>query len=234
MTSRSLLSVPLALSLAACAVEIRNGPLQHDSVSIARDASEFLHVNLNMAAGNLRVSPGAAGFLDGGVTYNIESWKPVVKYTSAAGHGNLDISQPGPHHGMSGNVKYEWNLRLANDIPLDLNVQFGAGDAHLDLGSLFLRSVDVEIGVGRLDMDLRGSPRRDYDVRIRGGIGEATIRLPRETGVYAKAEGGIGSVHSTGLHQEGDHLVNDAYDHSKASIHLDIQGGIGSINLLAD
>ena len=85
------------------------------------------------------------------------------------------------------------------------------------------------MGVGRLDMDLRGTPRRDYEVRIRGGIGEATIRLPHQAGVYARAQGGIGSVHSTGLRQEGDHLVNDAYDHSKASIHLDIQGGIGAI-----
>jgi hypothetical protein len=234
MTSRSLLSIPLALALAGCVIETRTGALQHDSVSVARDASEFLRVNLTMGAGNLRVSPGAAHFLDGDVTYNVESWKPVVKYTSAAGHGNLDISQPGLHRGQTGNVKYEWDLRLADNIPLDLAVHFGAGDAHLDLGNLSLRSVDVEMGVGRLDMDLRGSPRRDYEVRIRGGIGEATIRLPRETGVYAKAEGGIGSVHSTGLRQEGDHLVNDAYDHSKASIHLDIQGGIGAINLLAD
>ena len=236
MIFRSLLPIPLALGLAGCGVMVdtRTGPVQHDSVSIARDASEFLRVNLTMGAGNLRLSSGATKFVEGDLTYNVDSWKPVVKYSSTAGHGSLDISQPGIHHGQSGDLKYEWNLRLANDIPLDLSVHFGAGDARLDLGSLYLRSVDVEMGVGRLDMDLRGTPRRDYEVRIRGGIGEATIRLPHQAGVYARAQGGIGSVHSTGLRQEGDHLVNDAYDHSKASIHLDIQGGIGAINLLAD
>jgi hypothetical protein len=234
MNSKTLLAIPLALALAGCVIDTHTGATRHDSVYIARDNSEFLQVNLNMGAGKLRVSPGAGKLADGDLTYNVDSWKPVVKYSSAAGHGNLDISQPGGRHGQAGNVKYEWDLRLANDIPLDLTVHFGAGDARLDLGSLALRSVDVEMGVGQLDMDLRGSPRRDYDVRIRGGIGEATIRLPREAGVYVKAQGGIGSVHSTGLRQEGDHLVNDAYDHSKASIHLDIQGGIGQINLLAD
>jgi hypothetical protein len=234
MNSRTLLTIPLALGLAGCVIDTHTGELRHDTVSIARDASEYLRVNLNMAAGNLRVSSGAAKFAEGDVTYNVDSWKPVVSYNSAAGHGDLDISQPGVHHSQTGNTKYEWNLRLANDVPLDLTVHFGAGDAQLDLGSLTLRSVDVEMGVGQLDMDLRGSPRRDYEVRVRGGIGEATIRLPRNVGVYAKAQGGIGSVHSTGLRQEGDHLVNDAYDHSKASIHLDIQGGIGAINLLAD
>jgi hypothetical protein len=234
MHSRYLLTIPLALALAGCVIETRTSAVQHDSVHIARDASEFLQVNLNMGAGNLKVSPGSTMFLDGDLTYNVGSWKPVVKYSSAAGHGSLDISQPGMHHGQTGNVKYEWDLRLANDIPLDMTVHFGAGDARLDLGSLSLRSVEVEMGVGQLDMDLRGAPRRDYEVRVRGGIGEATIRLPREAGIYAKAQGGIGSVHTTGLRKEGDHLVNDAYDHSKASIHLDIQGGIGAINLLAD
>ena len=158
----------------------------------------------------------------------------MLKYSAAAGHGDIDISQPGVHHGQAGNVKYEWAVKLADDVPLDLNVHFGAGEAHLDLGSVFLRSVDVEMGVGQLDMDLRGNTRRDYDVRIRGGVGEATIRLPRDVGIYAKAVGGIGSIHTTGLRREGDHLVNGAYDHSKASIHLDVQGGIGAINLLAD
>jgi len=234
MNARCLLPIPLALCLAGCVIETRTGALQHDSVSVARDASEFLRINLTMGAGNLRMSGGSTKFLDGDLTYNVEAWKPVVKYSTAAGHGNLDISQPGLHHGQAGDVKYEWNLRLADDIPLDLTVHFGAGDAHLDFGSLSLRTVEVEMGVGRLDMDLRGSPRRDYEVRVRGGIGEATIRLPHDAGVYAKAVGGIGSIHSTGLRQEGDHLVNDAYDHSKASIHLDIQGGIGAINLLAD
>ena len=207
---------------------------EHDVVSIARDNSEYLRVNLSMGAGDLRVSPGSSKFAEGLLTYNVESWKPVVNYTATAGHGSLDISQPVAHHTHSGSVKYSWELRLAEDVPMDMTVHFGAGDAKLDLGRLFLRSVDVEMGVGELDMDLRGPVRRDYDVRVRGGVGQATIRLPHDAGVYAKAQGGIGEVHSTGLRREGDHLVNDAYDHSKTSIHLDIQGGVGQINLLAD
>src|ERR1035441_10083693 len=154
MNYRALLSIPLALGLAGCVIDTRTGAVQHDSISVPRDASEFLRVNLTMGAGNLRVSPGAAKFLDGDVTHNVEPWKPVVKYSRAAGHGNLDISQPGLHHAQAGNVRYEWNLRLADDIPLDLAVHFGAGDAHLDLGNLRLRSVEVEMNVGRLDMDL--------------------------------------------------------------------------------
>ncbi len=230
-----LVLLPLALISAGCMVEsMRTGPTRHESVRIGRDASEFLQVNLNMGAGNLKVNPGTTEFLDGSVIYNVDSWKPEIRYSTAAGHGNLEIRQPGVHRSLAGHTRYEWDLRLANNIPIDLSVHFGAGEADLNVGSLSLRSVDVQMGVGQLRMDLRGAPKRDYEVRVRGGVGEAEIRLPKDVGVFAKAQGGIGSINTTGLHREGDRYVNDAYDRSKVTIHLDIQGGIGAITLISD
>jgi len=234
MNAKLFLIVPLGLALSGCVIETRTGVARHDRVSVERDASQFLRVNLNMGAGNLNVSGGSDKFLDGTVVYDIDSWKPVVQYSSSAGHGVLSVEQPGSHHSNFGNLRYEWNLRLANGIPIDLNVRFGAGDAKLKLGGLLMRSAEVEMGVGKLDLDLRGAPQRDYDVRIRGGVGEASIRLPRDVGVYAEARGGIGSVRTSGLRREGEHWVNDAYDRAKTTIHLDVQGGIGAINLISD
>jgi hypothetical protein len=235
MNLKSFPVVFLCLTSIGCVIETRSGPTHHDDVTVERDASESLRVNLNMGAGDLNLSSGAtAKFLDGTFTYRIASWKPVVQYSTSAGHGVLTIQQPSSHQSNIGNSDYRWDLRLANDIPTDLSVRFGAGDARLKLGALSLRSVEVEMGVGELDMDLRGAPRRDYDVRVRGGVGEATIRLPHDVGVSAEARGGIGEVHAEGLRREGAHWVNDAYDHAKTSIHLDVQGGIGAINLIAD
>jgi predicted membrane protein len=117
---------------------------------------------------------------------------------------------------------------------VELNAHLGAGEARLDLGSLTLRRVEVEVGVGEVRMDLRGTPTHDYDVRIRGGVGEATVYLPRNAGIYASGSGGIGEIHSEGLRKQGDHWVNDAYNNAKVRIHVDVEGGIGQINLIAD
>ena len=54
------------------------------------------------------------------------------------------------------------------------------------------------MGVGELKMDLRGTPKHDYNVDIRGGVGEATVHLPRDIGVYATGSGGIGEIHLKG------------------------------------
>lgn len=234
MNARCLLPLLLALLLPACIVSVTTGPTKSDSVSIARDASEFLSVNLNMGAGNLTVEPGTRKFAEGDLIYNVEALRPVVKYSAAAGHGALEIDQLGARHAHIGSMKYDWNLRLADDVPLDLTVHFGAGKAQLDIGRLTLRRVEVTMGAGEIGMDLRGSPQRNYDVQVRGGVGEATIRLPRDVGVSAKAVGGIGEIRSTGLHKDGDRLVNDSYAHSSVTIHLDIHGGIGQINLISD
>jgi hypothetical protein len=231
MNAKYLLPLPLALWLPACVIETRTGPPETDTVSVERDASEILRVNLNMGAGDLRVSGGARKLAEGELVYNVPDWRPVVRYTTAAGHGNLTIEQSGGNHSHVGNLKYRWDLRLADDVATDMAVHFGAGDARLNLGSLLLRSVDVDMGVGRMEMDLRGAPKRSYDVRIRGGVGEAVVKLPQDVGIYARAQGGIGSIQTHGLRRESDHWVNDAYDHSKINIRVDVSGGIGAITL---
>jgi hypothetical protein len=225
----------LILPLTGCMIDTaRTGPTQNEPWSVERDGSSFLRVNLTMKAGELRLGGGTGKFLEGNFLYNVDAWKPVTRYTTAAGHGDITIEQPGSSPAHIGNTKYRWDLRLTDDVPLDLAVRFGAGEGHLNIGALALRTVNVEMGVGHLEMDLRGSPKRNYDVRVRGGVGELTVRLPRDVGVAAKAAGGIGAIDTSGLWREAGRWVNAAYENTKAAIHLDIRGGIGAIHLISD
>ena len=43
--------------------------------------------------------------------------------------------------------------------------------------------------------------------------------------------GGVGGLVANGLKQQGNAYVNDAYDKSGTSIMLDIERGVGAINL---
>jgi hypothetical protein len=233
MILRCVLLLAGALCWTGCVVETA-GPPHHDFQTIERDRSEQVRVSLNMGAGNLRISPGTEKLMRADFTYSVPSWKPEVKYDSVGGHGNLTIRQPESHTARIGHNAYEWDLRLNRDVPLDLSMNFGAGEANLDLGALTLRRVSVEMGVGSLKMDLRGNPKQDYDVRIQGGVGEATVRLPSDVGVDADAEGGIGEIKVQGMHRDGRRYYNGAYADAKVKIHVSVQGGIGSIHLISD
>jgi len=233
MDIRCLPLLAAALCLSSCVIDTATGPERHDSRTIELDASERVRVNLNMGAGNLIIGGGARKLLNAGFTYNVPSWRPEVRYSSTGTLGDLTIRQP-ESHAQFGHTRYEWELTLNNEVPMDLTLHFGAGQARLDLGSLSLRSVEVHMGVGKLDMDLRGNPKHNYDVHVHGGIGEATVRLPAGVGVYAEGSGGIGEIRTQGLRREGGHWVNDAYEDAKVRIHVDVHGGIGEIRLIGD
>jgi hypothetical protein len=234
MIRRALALAAGMLYLAGCTVETA-GPVHHEYNAIDRGQVETLRLNLIMGAGELRVGSGTEKLIRADFGYNVPAWKPVVDFQSANGHGDMTIRQPETHHANFGHNEYNWDLRLNRDVPLDLSVHFGAGEAKLDLSGLMLRSVSVDMGVGQVDMDLRGFPKQDYDVSINGGVGEATVRLPADIGVVADAHGGIGEIQANGLRKEsGGRYVNDAYGTAKVTVHVTVNGGVGSIRLIAE
>ena len=229
-----VLPVLAAAALTGCTIGgVATGPEKYESTVIPRDKSESAHVDLNIGAGDLKVSSGTQQFLRAYFTYNVPQFKPKVDYTSTGGIANLRITQP-ESHAHIGHIKYDWDIRLSDEVPLDLDVHFGAGQAHLDLGALNLRRVAVEMGVGQIQMDLRGAPKHDYTVNIQGGVGEAEVRLPNTVGIEATASGGIGDISVRGLTKEGGRWVNEAYHNPGVKVRVDVQGGVGAIHLIAE
>ena len=221
-------------ALTACNVNVApSGPEQHESHSVDLDKSEKVHARFKMPMGDLKMAGGATKLMDADFNYNVASWKPDVRYTSAEGSGDLVVEQNGPKSSLGG-AKNSWDMRLNDSVPMDLDIQFGAGDADLKLGSMNLRGLNLEMGAGDLHLDLRGTPKKDYSVRVRGGAGDATIDLPKGAGISAVAKGGLGDVSVKGLHKSGDRYVNDAYETAAVRVDLDVQGGVGSITLIAE
>ena len=143
----------------------------------------------------------------------------------------MTIRQPQGSGGPFGGPSYSWDLRLKDDIPMALEVHLGAGKSDLALGSLALQKLDVHMGVGECTVDLTGDWKEDLRANIQGGIGKATVRLPEEVGVKVRAKGGIGEIRRGHLRQQGDAFVNEAYGKSPVTLDVNVEGGIGEINL---
>src|SRR5205807_1652714 len=89
-------------------------------------------------------------------------------------------------------------------------------------------------GAGKVTVDLRGDWKKDLEATIEGGVGQATIRLPESVGVRVQATSGIGTIRASGLERRGDYYVNSAYGKSPVTLNLNINKGIGMIDLIAD
>jgi len=66
---------------------------------------------------------------------------------------------------------------------------------------------------------------------VRGGAGEVTVLLPSQVGVRVNAGTRLGRVNAQGLQQRGEAFVNDAYGDSEITLEVDVEGGLGQINL---
>lgn len=211
----------------------RTGPTQHESAHFDLDESEMTRVELRMGAGELNVSGGSPKLAEADFTYNVASWKPNVEYHSTGVRGDLLIAQPEGSGGF-GDTEYRWDVKLNDGLLMDVVTKLGAGNARMNLGGMNLRNVELNIGAGEVKMDLRGTPKRSYDVRINGGVGQATVYLPKSVAIDATAKGGIGEVNVRGLEERNGRWVNRTQENSPVTIHLDVKGGVGQIDIIAE
>ena len=183
-----------------------------------------------MPAGELKLSGGANQLMEADFNYDEAEGKPETSYRVSGGTGELDVTQPGKkfHFGPAHN---DWNIRLANDVPMQLKADMGAGQSDLKIGDLSLTRLDISMGAGQFTADLTGDWKKDLDAEIHGGVGHAIILLPEDVGVRVHATGGIGSISSGGLKRDGDEYVNEMYGKSPVTLRLDVSGGVGNIDL---
>jgi hypothetical protein len=124
----------------------------------------------------------------------------------------------------------QWNLRLTQNVPLDLTVSTGVGEATLNLERLQLTALDVDTGVGETTITLPG--RGGFRAAIDGGVGGVTILIPASLGVRVEAEAGIGSVDVEGDFTQDDKVYTSAnYARAEDKAEVDVSGGVGSITI---
>jgi hypothetical protein len=212
--------------------QVRIGELQNKSESVELDDAKSKSVEINMPAGELYVSGGASELLQAQFSFNVAELEPQVAYRG----GTLSVRPPNVDTGFPslvniGDYRYNWDLRLNDNVPMKMRVELGIGSADLKLGSLSLTRLDLKPGAAPVTVDLTGNWRNDLDANISGGVGDLTLRLPRSTCVRVKVEVGLGKVDAQGLRKDGNDYVNDACGESEVTLRIHIAGGVGKIKL---
>jgi hypothetical protein len=232
-TNRLLITLVLfaAMLLAGCSSRARVGALRTESQSVDVGGAKSVRVEINFGAGNLQVTGGAEKLLEADFNYNVARLKPEVEYTD----GTLVIQQPEINgmpalQGIAG-FRNEWGLRLNDQVPMNLSVDMGAGTSDLQLAGLSLTGLKVSLGAGTYTVDLSGDWARDLDVTINAGAANLNVRLPKDVGARVKVEEGPHIVETTGLVKDGGVYTNAAYGVSEVTMQVDLEAGIGQINL---
>src|SRR5262245_49933692 len=215
--------------------EDRRNFSSHTEEVVELQGAKSVRAELKLGAGELNLEGGSSHLLNSRFLFNRKWDSPRVNYrVGSDGKGELEIEQDrgsGINFGAGDN---NWDLTFNNDVPISFRIDMGAGEGNLRLRDMNVTGLDLQLGVGQVDLDLTGERKSDLDVTVKGGVGHATIRLPKDVAVRAHAAGGIGSIDAEGLHKDGSDYTNDMWGKTPHKITLDVQGGIGSIELVQE
>ena len=207
--------------------------VKKDVAIIKSQGAKKVSVDLNIGAGKLVLSGGASELLTGGFIYSNDKWKPEIKYNVKGGKGHLIVEQPGNgDFNLNDDDKYVWNLKFNNKIPLNFDIELGAGLSEIYLSELNLKDFHMVMGVGKTEIDLRGKWKQSAEIHLDGGIGLTQVYLPKDVGVRLEVLKGIAGVDVKNLIKKKNKVyVNETYETADITLKIYLKTGIGKIEV---
>ncbi len=175
-------------------------------------------VEVQFGAGRLELEPAESGTLyRSSMRYDAELFQPIQEYRS----GVLRLGIDGLKEGIKRDIREGGRLAVAltPDVPLDLDLKFGAVEAELELGGMRLRNVAIKTGasdsrvqfskpnpirlerlsidVGAAELRVTGLANANVDtLSVKGGVGDLRLDFTGrwQGDTAAKIELGLGKL----------------------------------------
>lgn len=191
------------LAVAAAGILATGGEAQQlRTITSARQlfGTEPVRVHLEYAAGTLDLQPAPAKTLYRmELRYDETHFSPVAQYddrTRTLRLGTDGRENQERRRGRGGIEGQHATIALSREVPLDLELEFGAGEAEIDLGGLQLRTLELSTGASETEVRFdEPNPIRASRVQINAGAAELrVIGLGNARADRIEFQGGVGST----------------------------------------
>lgn len=194
------------------------------SVTSARQVwgTEPVDVHVEFGAGELRVQPGDRPMLYRmDMRYDEDRFTPVTTFDRDRQALHLGVRGREGRKGVKIREGSRATIWLTREVPLGLELEFGAGEAEIDLGGMRLRHLALSTGASETTVRF-GSPNpiRAERVDIKSGAAELEVyNLGNTRAEQLHFQGGVGST------------LLDFGGEWDRSARASVQMGIGSVKL---
>lgn len=131
----------------------------------------------------------------------------------------------------AGNIRNNWDIKLIRTMPLTLNIDAGASESQIDTSQAMLKEMNIKAGASSLNMKL-GSVVNSTNLNVDSGASSIVIKVPSDTGVRLKIEGGLTSKHIDNLTEiVKDTFESPNYSQSKKQINITAKIGVSSFTI---
>lgn len=184
MRKLALVLLVLALATLACGPNfnidvprLQTGPTETTTIDEANPKTDkTVDVELDLGAGNLRLSGGADGLATGTIDTNIAEWKPEIERTDSRltirqGDGDINFGIAD-----ADDIVNKWDVQLGNDVPMELTINAGAYDGQMELGGMSLERLTVRDGASSVNLSFDEPNQVEMDM-LRYNTGASTVTL---------------------------------------------------------
>jgi hypothetical protein len=126
--------------------------------------------------------------------------------------------------------QWNWELGLAPEVPLELEVSFGVGQADMDLTGLTVSNLKVSMGVGQTKVTLPDQGR--FQAKIEGAIGETIVAIPAGMAARIHVSTGLAARGLPASFQRQDDVyTSPGYASADDRVDLEVSQAIGQITI---
>jgi hypothetical protein len=205
--------------------------LASEAVTIPLEGASQALVRIRHGAGRLHLQAGAGSneiasgtFLGG------------LDFSSRREGDELKVKMRVPDDGfmwMGPMEPRDWDVRLNESVPLELNLKTGANEAQLDLTDLRVTGLRYETGASSTELTL---PARAGHTRVDISAGAASfnIRVPEGVAVRLRSRGGLSStdVDTQRFPRQGEVYQSLDYETAANRAEISVEIGAGSVRVV--
>ena len=235
----SLLALVLTVAIFAGALWLLGPDMGTAQVVAGEEVRQTLgdatqaRVVIEPGVGSLHIEalPESANLVEGVIS--VGKGQSVKRHFAVAGKTATFILQTegatfGPFTGWAD--RWSWELGLAPEVPLELEVHLGVGLADLDLTGLTVDDLEVSMGVGRTTIILPDEGR--FYAKIEGAIGETVVVIPPGMAARIRVDTGLTvSDLPDSYQQRGDVYTSPGYASADDRVDLEVEQAIGKITI---
>lgn len=193
--------------------------INHEQFTAPIESATSARVRLDFAVGENIIRPiDNDNLIEADVIYVGEmkfavsgETEKVVHLSQAAGAGDWLRSAFG---WLGSERRLRWDVGLTQRIPLNLDINCGAGKSDFDLTALNITGLTVNGGAGEVTTKL---PTGEYKVSYSAGVGQSNLTIAPNATVDLVVKSGVGEVNL-------DIGTN-------ADVNARISGGVGEVNI---
>jgi len=195
------------------------------SLSVPRGSLQGYTLSINGGAARYHVTGGASGAVEATADYDELC---LTVRDSGGSRGDIRLNQGGTRIGGSNDI----DVKLANDLPVSLIVNAGAGEFDLDLHDVSTTLAMLNIGASNTTIVLP-HPSADVLIHITGGASNVTVRIPSDVEARITVTGGLVSSNTTNPRatKSGSVIETAGFATAKDRVTVTVTGGATSVSV---